>query len=130
MLTQHRVGEPVESLEPVLSGAEVVALQQAVRAVRVDDVLNEYLLDVVTATRNHPDIYLGASTRAALGLYRAAQAKALLDGRDYVVPDDIKELAQPVLAHRVLAKGFRQGERGDAAGQVLAEILRGTTVPA
>lgn len=129
VLAQHRMGEPVESLQPVLSGREVTDLQQAVRAVRVDDSLADYLLEVVTATRTHPDVYLGASTRAALGLYRASQARALLEGRDYVVPDDIKGLVQPVLAHRVLAKGFRHGERGNVADQVLQEILKGTAVP-
>lgn len=129
VLTQHRRGEPVEALQPVLNGGEIVALQQAVHAVRVDAGLGDYLLEIVTATRSHPDIYLGASTRAALGLYRAAQAKAILDGRDYVVPDDIKDLARPILAHRLLAKSFRTGERGDAAGAVLAEILCRVPMP-
>jgi MoxR-like ATPase len=130
VLTQHRGGEPVEHLGPVLHGSDVVALQHAVRSVRMDDSLNDYVLDLVTATRQHADIYLGASTRAALSLYRAAQALALLRGRSYVVPDDIKGLAQPVLAHRLLVKGFRQGERGQLADRVLADILGQVPVPA
>src|SRR5262245_14146191 len=115
ILTGHRDGEPVDRLTPVLSGEEVVLLQQAVRAVRFDAKLSDYLLEIVEATRNHPEVYLGGSPRAALSLYRAAQALALIDGRDYVVPDDIKRLALPVLAHRLLAKSLRSGSRTDAA---------------
>jgi len=130
VLAQHRNGEPVDQLKPVLRAADVIALQQRVRTVRVDDSLNDYLLDIVTATRTHADIYLGASTRAALALYRAAQALALADGRDYAVPDDIKQLAVPVLAHRLLTRSYRQGERGSRPEALLAEILARTPVPA
>jgi MoxR-like ATPase len=129
VLTQHRGGEPVDLLKPVLCGADVVALQQRVRTVTVEESLNDYLLDLVSATREHPDIYLGASTRAALSLYRSAQALALLSGREYVVPDDIKSLARPVLAHRLLTKGFRHGERGETADTILTAILGKTPVP-
>src|SRR5438874_11856491 len=99
ILTGHRAGEPVERLQPVVGGADVVRLQDVVRQVRVEDALNEYILDLIEATRHHPDIYLGGSTRSALALYRAAQALAVFEGRDYAVPDDVKRLAQPVLAH-------------------------------
>lgn len=130
VLTRHRDGEPVELLKPVLGVADVLALQHQVRHVRVDDSLNDYILDLVTATREHPALYLGASTRAALALYRAAQALALLEGRDYAVPDDVKRLARPVLAHRLLAKSYRQGERGDVTEEVTKEILDQTPLPA
>lgn len=129
ILTQHRAGEPVEHLKPVASAGEVTGLQQAVRRVRVDDSLNDYILDLVGATRAHPDIYLGGSPRAALALYRAAQALALLEGRDYVVPDDVKRLALPVLAHRILAKTFRQAGRTDTAERVVSDIVAQTPVP-
>jgi MoxR-like ATPase len=129
VLTKHRAGEPVEHLGPVLGAADVVAMQEAVRQVRVDDSLNDYILDLADATRNHPDMYLGASPRAALSLYRASQALALLDGRDYVVPDDIKRLARPVLAHRLLTKSSRQGVRGDAAEAIVGDILNQTPIP-
>lgn len=129
ILTQHRAGEPVDSLRPVWKRDDVVALQQAVRQVRMDDRLNDYILDLVHATRSHADVYLGASTRAALALYRAAQAQALLEGRDYAVPDDIKRLARPVLTHRLLAKSFRQGGGADAAGAIMEDILGHTPVP-
>lgn len=129
VLRRHRDGEPLDQLLPVLKVADVRALQLLVRGVRVEEALNDYLLDLIQATRTHPSLYLGASTRAALALYRAAQALALLNGREYVVPDDIKRLARPVLAHRLLAKTYRHGEQGDAADAVMAEILEQTPVP-
>src|SRR5207249_1325843 len=113
ILTQHRAGEPVETLEPVMSADEVIRLQHEVRQVRVDDSLNDYVLELVEGTRGHPEVYLGASTRAALTLYRAAQARALLLGRTYAIPDDIKRLARPVLSHRILTKSFRKGGQED-----------------
>jgi MoxR-like ATPase len=130
VLVRHRDGEPVDTLRPVLGAAEVVAFQERVRQVRVEETLNEYILDLVGATRNHPEVYLGASTRAALSLYRAAQAEALLDGRDYVVPDDLKGLAVPVLAHRLVTKSYRQHERPDAADTIVHDILGQTPLPA
>ena len=128
ILTQHRAGEPVESLQPVLRTAEVLALQAKVREVRVDDSIADYLLQIVEETRKHPDIVLAASTRAALGLYRAAQAHALLDGRDFTVPDDVKVLAEPVLAHRLVSRGWSAGGHPDAAPFV-REILQRVEVP-
>jgi MoxR-like ATPase len=129
ILTAHRAGEPVELLRPVLTGDDVQTLQAQVRRVHVEDVLSEYILDLITATRAHPDVYLGASTRAALALYRAAQALALIDGRDYVVPDDVKRLTGPVLAHRILAKASRQDGRGDVAEAVVEGIVQQTPLP-
>ena len=129
VLAQHRLGEPVNDLKPVISGDDVVALQKRVRHVRVDDSLNDYILEIVAATRDHPDVYLGASTRAALSLDRAAQAWALVQHRDYVVPDDIKRLAGPVLTHRLLAKGNRPGGPGDGAARIMSDILDRTPVP-
>ncbi len=96
---------------------------------RVDDSLSDYLLDLVESTREHPDVHLGASTRAALALYRASQALASLSGRDFVVPDDVKRLAVPVLAHRLLIRRARGGPGGDSAEQVIQEIVRQTPVP-
>ena len=129
ILTRHRSGEPVDQLKPVLAASDLLTLQHAVRVVRVEDSLNDYILDLVEATRKHPDVYLGGSTRAALGLYRASQALALLQGRDFAVPDDIKRLALPVLAHRILAKSFRQGTRSDAAEQIVLDIIGQTSIP-
>jgi MoxR-like ATPase len=126
ILAGHRAGEPVELLQPVLNAAQVVELQRAVRQVRVEDSLTDYVLDLIAATRQHPDVSLGASTRASLALYRAAQALALTEGRDYVIPDDVKGLARPVLAHRILT-----GSSGptSAAEQIIDAIVQRTPVP-
>jgi MoxR-like ATPase len=129
ILVRHRAGEPVEHLQPVAAAGTVVALQERVRQVRVADRINDYILDLVAASRRHPNVYLGASTRAALGLYHAAQALALIERRDYVVPDDVKRLALPVLAHRLLAKSFRQGGQSDAGVALVQELLEQTPVP-
>jgi MoxR-like ATPase len=129
VLTAHRAGEPVDRLQPVLTPDDVQALQHAVRQVRFDDRLQDYLLDIVDATRASPQVQIGASTRAGLGLYRSAQARALLDGRDYVIPDDIKGLAAPVLGHRLLMKSLRTGNRRDSAEEFIADELRRVAVP-
>jgi MoxR-like ATPase len=130
ILIGHRAGEPVEDLQPVLSSADVTALQEAVHQVRVDDALTDYVLDIVAGTRQHPDVYLGGSTRASLSLYRAAQALALVEGRSYVVPDDVKRLAGPVLAHRLLSHSARQGRTGDVAEDIVRDVVAQTPVPA
>jgi MoxR-like ATPase len=129
ILRCHRAGEPVEQLQPVLAGADVTSLQQATRRVRVDDSLADYILDLAEATRVHPNVYLGASTRGALALYRASQALAFLLGREFVVPDDIKRLAVPVLGHRILARSYHQGERGDAGDAIVTDVLGQASVP-
>jgi len=129
ILIEHRAGEPVDVLQTVVSPEEVYALQLKVRRVRVDEKLQDYLLNIVDATRASPLVYIGASTRAGLGLYRAAQAHALLEGRDYVIPDDIKGLAGPVLGHRLLMKSPRAGETRDSAQSFLADELQRVMVP-
>lgn len=129
ILNKHRGGEPVERLGPVLGVSEVLALQERVRQVRFEDRLQQYLLDILDATRNAAQVLLGASIRAGLSLYRAAQALALLSGRDFVIPDDIKALARPVLAHRLLMKGLRQLGSKDLADEFLADCLTHINVP-
>jgi MoxR-like ATPase len=128
ILTQHRGGEPVDDLKPVLLPADIMALQAHTRAVRVEPTIADYILDLVNATRSHAEVLLGASTRAALALYRAAQGLAVTAGRDYVVPDDVKRLAEPVLAHRVITRGWTQGGHPDAA-PVVRDILTQLKVP-
>jgi MoxR-like ATPase len=127
ILVQHRAGEPVENLSAVLSPSDVVALQRATRNVTVSEPVTEYLLDIVTATREHPDVKLGSSTRGALAFYRACQALAKVSGRDHVRPDDAKELAVPVLAHRIMTKAWDQGGRDDAT-PIIRDILAKTKV--
>jgi MoxR-like ATPase len=98
-------GSAVERLEPVLSVAEVLALQDAAEQVRADESVLDYLMALVAATRNTPLLSLGVSPRGSLALLRAARARALADGRDFLLPDDVKALAVPALAHRVIARG-------------------------
>jgi MoxR-like ATPase len=129
ILTGHRAGEPVDQLRPVLSAADLLSLQRTVRGVRVEDSLTDYLLELLAATRCHPDVYLGGSTRASLALYRAAQALALVEGRDYAVPDDVKRLAGPVLAHRILPRTARQAGTSDAAEAIVADIVATVGIP-
>ena len=129
IMTGHRSGEPVDHLQAVLSAEEVVHLQHQVRQVRVEETLTDYLLNLVTATRYHPDIYLGGSTRAALSLYRAAQALALIEGREYVVPDDIKRLTLAVLAHRLLPRMARNDSSANATEEIVRDIVAQTPIP-
>jgi MoxR-like ATPase len=129
VLSSHRAGEPVETLRPVLTAEDVLQLQQAVRKVRVDEAIADYLLDIVHATRKGEDLHVGVSTRGALTLYRAAQSLALVSGRDYVVPDDVKTLAVPVLAHRVVGKSFLQAGEFGAAETIVRDLVDRLPVP-
>ena len=129
VLTSHRGGEPVESLEPVLTCQQVVQLQERVREVAVDRAIDEYLLDIVNATRETDDLHVGVSTRGALALYRAAQAAAFVEGRDYVVPDDVKNLAVVVLAHRVVTKGYLHGGQREAIEALIRRLVDELPVP-
>jgi MoxR-like ATPase len=129
VLANHRQGQPVDELKPVLQCAEIVALQEQVRHVTVDDSLYDYVLDIVDATRKSDELHVGVSTRGAISLYRAAQAAARIDGRTFVVPDDVKQLAVPVLAHRVLSKGFTHGGGRQEAENLLRRIVDEVPVP-
>jgi len=128
ILTQHRSGEPVDHLKPVLRPGDIVALQSVVRNIRVEPSVAAYLLDLAEATRVHPGVSLGVSTRAALAFYRAVQAHAMLSGRHYATPDDVKALAVPVLAHRLIGKdwGSQSGRTSEA---IVEEILTRVNVP-
>ncbi|MDZ4686160.1 MAG: MoxR family ATPase [Planctomycetaceae bacterium] len=129
VLVTHRDGQPVDKLHPVVNLEQLQRLQQAARDVRVDDSINDYLLNIVHATRQHDELQLGVSTRGAITLYKACQSLALIEGRDFVIPDDVKRLAGPVLAHRVAVKGvLREGQR-ERAKQVIRQILAKTAVP-
>jgi MoxR-like ATPase len=128
MLHARRNEDPLDRLQPVASHAELVAMQAAVRDVEMTPAVGRYLLGVVTGTRGHADVMLGASPRATLALFRAARARAYLAGRSYVSPDDVRALAEPVLGHRVaLTPEARYG--GGGSGRVLGDILRGLRVP-
>lgn len=129
VLRTHRSGEPVDKLSPVLSVDQVIELQTAVREVRVDDAIYDYVLDITAATRQSEHLVAGVSPRGAISLYRAAQALALIEGRSFVVPDDIKHLAIPVLSHRVIGKGLVQGTRRNMMEELVEGIVESVPVP-
>jgi MoxR-like ATPase len=119
---------PIEEISHVVETSDVLMLQEMVKHIYVDDLIKQYIVSLVDATRRHPSIYLGSSPRGSLTLYRTAQARALLQGRDFALPDDVKALAEPALAHRSLlsSTGQSQGQDGRA---YIAEILETVPVP-
>ena len=130
ILQQHRQGPPLEHLSAVLDCEQVIRLQEAVRRVRVDEALYDYLLDLATATRSCAELHAGVSPRGVLALYRAAQALAFLNHRDYVIPDDVKQLAVSVLAHRVIPRSYSvEGSRSTVEG-LIQRILDEVPSPA
>lgn len=129
VLTSHRQGEPVDRLAPVLDAAQVLQLQQAARAVAVDESINDYLLDLVEATRVSEELHVGVSTRGALCLYRACQALALVEGRTFVTPDDLKRLAVPVLSHRVITKSYLNTGYRNAVELLIQRLADEVPVP-
>src|SRR5829696_5109838 len=128
MLADHAGRDPLETLQPVSTATEVRGLIDVVHRVHVSDAVRQYAVEIVHATRRAPDLRLGASPRAALQLLRASKAQAALSGRDYVLPDDLQRLAQPVLAHRMLLTAEAQIARR-AADAVVADVLRAVPVP-
>jgi MoxR-like ATPase len=121
MLDLHASSSPLDRLVPVADADGVRALSHAVRSVHVSEPVRRYVIDLATATRTHPDLRLGASPRATLHLVRACRAYAALDGRDYVIPDDVQALAVPVLAHRLLPAA--------AAEQTVADLVERLPLP-
>jgi len=128
MVVERAKQPPLEELEQVLTSADVIALQKLVKEIHVDDSLADYIVGLVQATREHKDVYLGASPRGSISLYRTAQALAMIRGRDYVTPDEVKEMALLTLAHRMIVKPEAQ-LRGAGAEQLVAEILNQVRVP-
>ena len=123
-------GSPVlETLVPVLQAEDVMALQEEADRVRADESVLDYIMALVAATRSSPLLSLGVSPRGSLALLRAARAQALADGRDYLVPDDVKSLAVPALAHRVMVKGRGAQGGGIDAEAVLRSIVQDVPVP-
>jgi MoxR-like ATPase len=125
MLRNLRKQHPIETIGQVVDGAELLTMYDAVTDVHVDESLERYILDIVRATRSHPDVALGASPRGSLALYKTSQALAALRDRDYVIPDDVKTLVPLTLAHRLIVKPESQ-LRGRSADAILAEILERT----
>jgi MoxR-like ATPase len=128
LLSQQKVESPFEELQPVVSASELAAAQRAVHEVFVKPELKEYIARVVGRTRDHSEIALGASTRGTLNLYHAAQARAAILGRHYVLPDDIKALVEPVLGHRLILRPSAEMQ-GSSAARILAGLLERERVP-
>lgn len=128
ILELQHLRHPLLDLQPVATAEEVLDAQEAVKTVYVSPAVERYIVELVRATREHSDVYLGASPRGSLGLYRAGQARAAIKGRDYVLPDDIKVLAEHVLAHRIIIQPAAR-LKDLTAEQILRDILMTLPVP-
>ena len=128
ILDLYRENNPIEQLEPVATDEDIIYLQNKVRSIHVEKQLNEYIVKIVNATRNNSFIQLGGSIRASLALQRLAQATALINGRDYIIPDDIKENVMIVLSHRITLTSSARANNYSAQ-QVILDILRTIQVP-
>jgi MoxR-like ATPase len=119
---------PIEQIGHVVDAADVLFIQEKVKTLYVDNLVKQYIVALVEATRQHPSIFLGSSPRGSLALFRTSQARALLLGRDYVLPDDVKALAGPALAHRALLSAGGQTPGKDSQ-TIINEILETVEVP-
>ena len=128
ILDGQRTQHPLDTIEQVVGVDELLAAQAAVREVYVDDLIKRYIVDLVNQTRRHDDVYLGASPRGSLTLYRGSQARAALDGRTYVIPDDVKYLTSFALAHRMIVSPSARIKDVTAEG-LLREMLNSVPVP-
>jgi len=128
ILDAQRYVHPVETLEQVIDVQELLDAQRDIRDVYVDPLIKNYIVQVVNASRHFPDVYLGASPRGSLALYRAGQALAAVQGRDYCLPDDVKALAEVTLAHRVIVSPSARIKNVDTR-EVIAEIVDTVPVP-
>lgn len=116
---------PIAGITQVVDGTRILDLQRIVWEIHVDDTVRDYIVRLIHATREHPDLALGASTRGSLALFKSAQALAALQGRDYVIPDDVKSLAIPALVHRLIVRP-ESALRGYTAQRILGDLLRDT----
>ncbi len=128
MLDRQHIRHPLDDLEQVISVEALVSAQDAIKAVHVAPVVREYIVSLVEATRNHDDVFLGASPRGSLALFNAVRAWAGIRGRDFVTPDDVKLLAEPTLAHRIIVNPAAR-MRGVDSRQVVRDLLGGVPVP-
>ena len=118
---------PINQLEQIVEGSQLIPLQQLVWDVHVDETLHDYIIRLVTATRDHPDLALGGSPRASLALFKTAQALAALRGRDHVIPDDIKYLVLPTITHRLIVRPEAE-LRGRTALSIMGEVVKNTSL--
>ena len=128
VLSMHQMDDPFDTLEAVATTDDIINIQNEVKKVFIHENLESYIISLVSATRNHPSVRLGASPRASLALYRTAPATAYIDGRDYVIPDDIQKMMVPVMAHRIILSQETKFSN-TTAEDVLEEIKKSTPVP-
>lgn len=128
ILERQRKQHPITMLNQVVSADKLVEMQEQVKDVYVDPLINEYIVNLAIATRHHEDVYLGASPRGSLALYRTAQAQAAIKGRDYVTPDDVKALAEPVLGHRLIINPAAR-IRNVQSPAIIGDVLGAVPVP-
>ncbi len=128
VLEGQQLRHPIEGISPVFSAEEVLEAAEAVKTVYVANSIKRYIVELTHRTRSNADVYLGASPRGSLGLFRAGQARAALNGRDHVLPDDIKALALPILAHRIIVNPAARLREVNAE-RIVQEILLGVPVP-
>jgi len=128
IINNQETVHPIESLGQVLSSDDILSIQEAVKAVYVDDLIREYIVGLVAKSRNHAEAALGASPRGSLALFRGTQALALIRGRDFVLPDDVKELAVPMLSHRIIVSPAGR-MRGVQSTDIVEELIEQVAVP-
>lgn len=128
ILQRFREEQPLQTLQTVISDAQLLTAQQLIRQVRVESVIENYIVDLVRATRSHNAVELGVSPRGTMALYRATQAYAAIQGRSYAIPDDVKHVARPVLAHRMIATS-QSRLHGQVMEQIIGDILQSVAVP-
>ncbi len=128
ILQRFKEGQPLQELQPVLAGEQLEVLQRMIRRVRVEPAVESYIVELVRATRNHSGVELGVSPRGTLALYRASQAYAAIHGRFYVIPDDVKRVARPVLSHRLIATSQTR-LHGRVMEQIIEDVLHSVPVP-
>jgi MoxR-like ATPase len=128
MLSRLQKGHPIDDLQPVVAAQDILNCQEVVRDIHVDDKIKRYILDIVHGSREHEDILLGGSPRASIALFRTSQALAAISGRDFVTPDDVKRMAQPVLAHRIILKPESRLRKKTPA-VVVTELVSDAKVP-
>ena len=128
ILQRFKETQPLDDLQPVLTGERLQELQKMIRKVRVEPAIENYIVELVRATRNHSGVELGVSPRGTLALYRSSQAYAAIHGRSYVIPDDVKRVARPVLSHRMIATSQTR-LHGRVMEQIIEEVLNNVPVP-
>jgi len=124
---EQKIQHPIEEIAAVTSADELTAIQRKVKDIHVEESIQNYIVELVQSTRRDERLFIGASPRGSVALFKAAQAHAAMEGRDYVIPDDAKALAVPVLAHRLIPRGARSWE---AAEEIMKSLLLKVPVPA